>query len=121
MKTNLLTQRQRAVDKLPPIEEVLRGSILERSVRCGQPNCRCAAGERHAATVLSVSFPGGRTEQISVPATLRRTVRQWVANYQRWWAVIEKVSAINREVLRAQRRTGKQRQDGRRNKRRTSS
>jgi len=119
--SKLLARRRRAVGKLPPIEEVLRGSILERSVRCGQPNCRCAAGELHAATVLSVSFPGGRTEQISLPATLLRTVRQWVANYQRWWAIIEKVSAINRELLRTQRRAGKGRPAVRRGTRRTKS
>lgn len=121
MKAKLLAQRQRAVQTLPPIEEVLRGSILERSVRCGQPNCRCASGERHTATVLTVSFPGGRTEQISLPAAVLRTVRGWVANYQRWWEIIEKVSAINRDLLRAQRRADKQRPPVRRSKRRASS
>ena len=121
MRTKLLTQRQRAVQKLPPIEEVLRGSIHERSVRCGQPNCRCASGELHTATVLSVSFSGGRTEQISLPAALLRTMRSWVANYQRWWEIIEKVSAINRDLLRAQRREDKQRPQVRRRKRRSSS
>ena len=121
MKTGLLAQRHRAVRQLPPIEEVLRGSILERSLRCGQPNCRCASGERHTATVLTVSFPGGRTEQISLPATVVRTVRGWVANYQRWWEIIEQVSAINRDLLRAQRREDKERPQVRRSKRRASS
>ena len=117
----LLTQRQRAAQKLPPIEEVLRGSILERLVRCGQPNCRCASGERHAATVLTVSFPGGRTEQISLPAAVVPTVRGWVANYQRWWEIIEKVSAINRDLLRVQRQEGKEHPPGRHHRRRSAS
>ena len=121
MNAKLLAQRQRAVHKLPPIEEILRGSILERSVRCGQPTCRCASGERHAATVLTVSFPGGRTEQMSLPATVARTVRGWVANYQRWGEIIEQVSAINRELLRAQRRADKERRPGRRHKRRAAA
>ena len=121
MKVRLLAQRQRAAHKLPPIEEVLRGSILKRSVRCGQPHCRCAAGARHAATVLTVSFPGGRTEQLSLPAAVVPTVRAWVANYQRWWAIIERVSAINRELLHVQRRAGKRPPDVRRRKRRPSS
>jgi len=99
----------------------LRGSILERAVRCGRPNCRCASGERHAATVLTVSFPGGRTEQISLPAAVLPTVRGWVANYQRWWAIIEKVSAINRDLLRVQRHEGKEHPPGRNNRRRSSS
>jgi hypothetical protein len=122
MKTKrLLSQRQRAVQKLPPIEEVLRGSILERSVRCGQPNCRCASGERHSATVLTVSFPGGRTEQISLPAVVLPAVRGWVANYQRWWRIIEKVSAINRDLLRVQRHEGKPHPPGRNNRRRSAA
>lgn len=121
MRTKLLAQRQRAIQKLPPIEEVLRGSILERSVRCGQPTCRCASGDLHTATVLTVSFAGGRTEQISLPAAVLPTVRGWVANYQRWWEIIEKVSAINRDLLRAQRREGQRRPPGRTNKRRASS
>jgi hypothetical protein len=120
MKMKFLAQRQRAVQKVPPIEEVLRGSILKRSVRCGQPTCHCATGERHTATVLSVSFPGGRTEQISLPAAVLPTVRGWVANYQRWWEIIEKVSAINRDLLRAQRHEGKEPRPGRTNRRRSS-
>jgi len=121
MKTKrLLTQRQRAVRKLPPIEEVLRGSILGRAVRCGQPSCRCASGERHSA-VLTVSFPGGRTEQISLPAAVLPTVRGWVANYHRWCEIIEKVSAINRDVLRVQRQEGKALPLRRNSRRRSSS
>ena len=116
----LLIQRQRVVEKLPPIEAVLRGSILERAVRCGQPSCRCASGERHSATVLTVSFPGGRTEQISLPAAVLPTVRGWVANYQRWWEIIEKVSAINRDLLRVQRQEGKEHPPARNNRRRSS-
>ncbi|MGH6629481.1 MAG: DUF6788 family protein [Burkholderiales bacterium] len=121
MTAKLLAQRHRVVQKLPPIEEVLRGGILERAVRCGQPTCRCASGARHAATVFTVSFPGGRTEQISLPAAVLPTVRRWVANYQRWWEIIERVSAINRDLLRAQRREGRERPLGRRSKRRSSS
>jgi hypothetical protein len=44
-----------------------------------------------------------------------------VANYQRWWAIIEKVSAINRDLLRVQRHEGKEHPPGRNNRRRSSS
>jgi len=121
MIDKLRARRQRVVQKLPPIEEVLRGSILERAVRCGQPNCRCASGELHAATVFTVSFPGGRTEQISLPPAVLPTVRAWVANYRRWWEIIEKISAINRDLLRAQRHEAKERPPRRQSKRRSPS
>jgi hypothetical protein len=99
----LLDQRRRALRALPRLEEVVRGSVVERRIRCGKPGCRCARGQLHAATYLSVTFAGVRTEQISLPAQLVPVARRWVANYQAWWKAVEKISAINRKLLRARR------------------
>ena len=121
MKDKLLARRRRAVENLPPIEEILRGSIIKRLVRCGRPSCRCANGVLHTATVLTVTFRGGRTEQISLPAAVLPTVRGWVRNYQRWWEIIEKISVINRALLRQQRRDDRARLQPRRGRRRSSS
>lgn len=85
---------------LPPFHEVLRGSLLKRSVRCGKPSCRCAEGPGHPVTYLSVTFAGGRTEQVTVPKNLVPLVRRWVSNYRRWLRVMERVSAMNRDLLR---------------------
>jgi hypothetical protein len=105
----LLDQRRRALRALPSLEEVLRGSIVERRLRCGKPGCRCARGQLHAATYLSVTFAGGRTEQISLPAGLVPIARRWVANYQAWWKAVERISAINRKLLRARRSSAQKR------------
>lgn len=99
----LVDRRRRAVTGLPPLADVLRGSVVVRSLRCGKAGCRCADGEGHRATYLSVTFAGGRTQQISVPPELVPLVERQVANYHAWWNAIEKVSAINRELLRAER------------------
>lgn len=99
----LIDQRRRALRALPSLEEILRGSVVERRLRCGKSGCRCTRGDLHAATYLSVTFAGGRTEQISLPADLVPLARRWVANYQAWWKAVEKISAINRKLLRAQR------------------
>lgn len=99
-------RRQRILEGLPPLEEVLRGSVFERTLRCGKPSCRCATGDGHRAVYLSVTLKGGRTEQISLPADLARVAKQWVANYDKWWRAVEKVSAINRQLLRDRRDAG---------------
>lgn len=99
----LLDQRRRALRTLPPLEEVARGSVVERRLRCGKASCRCARGQLHAATYLSVTFAGGRTEQISLPGDLVPLARRWVANYQAWWKAVEKISTINRKLLRIRR------------------
>ena len=96
----LLARRRRALEKLPPMEEVVRGSVFGRRVRCGKASCHCARGEGHSATYLSVTFRGGRTEQITLPPDLVPLARRWVANYQKWWDAVEKISAVNRELLR---------------------
>ena len=101
----LRERRRRLVRRLPPSEEILRGSVLTRQLRCGKPSCHCASGPGHLATYLTVSFARGRTEQISLPAGLVAQAQQWVANYQAWWNTLEAVSAINRELLRRRRGT----------------
>ena len=99
-----LKRGHRILAKLPPLEEVLRGSVLVRFLRCGKPGCHCAEDEGHRATYLSVTLAGGRTEQISLPAELVPLARRGVAVYRAWWAAIEKLSAINRDQIREQRR-----------------
>jgi hypothetical protein len=99
----LVDRRRRAVTGLPPLADVLRGSVVVRSLRCGKAGCHCADGEGHRATYLSVTFAGRRTEQISIPPELVPLVQRQVANYRTWWNAIEKVSAINRDLLRAER------------------
>jgi len=97
-------RRQKVIAALPPLEEILRGSVFVRSLRCGKARCRCASGEGHRAAYLSVTLPGGRTEQISLPPELVRTAKQWVKNYKLWWRAVEDLSAVNRQVLRQRRR-----------------
>jgi hypothetical protein len=96
----LVDRRRRALRDLPPLEEIVRGSVFTRRLRCGKATCRCARGELHTATCLTVSFAGGRTEQLSLPAELAPVARRWVANYRAWWKAIELISAANRELLR---------------------
>jgi len=108
----LLARRHRLLAKLPPLDEVLRGSLVERSVRCGKPGCRCASGALHTAVYLSVTHRGGRTEQISVPRELVSTVRTGIAVYVRWWEILEQVSKVNRELLRHRRAHGGGVEDG---------
>jgi hypothetical protein len=99
----LIARRQRLARRLPPLEQILRGTVLTRELRCGKPTCHCASGPGHLATYLTVSFAAGRTEQISLPAQCVAQARKWVANYQAWWNLVEAVSAINRELLRRRR------------------
>jgi hypothetical protein len=119
MADGLLQQRRRLLDQLPSLDEVLRGSVVHRAIRCGRPGCHCASSGGHRVTYLSVTHRGGRTEQISLPPALVPQVRRGVRIYQRWWAILEQVSAINRTLVRQERERvhARARQGGRRRRR----
>jgi hypothetical protein len=77
----------------------LRGTLLDRVIRCGKATCHCATGPGHPITCVTVSLANGRTQQVTVPRAWRATVQRWIANYQRYWQAIEAISAINRQLL----------------------
>jgi hypothetical protein len=97
--SSLLKRRAELSKTLPPLEEVLRGSFLEREIRCGKPNCRCLKGPAHPLMCVTASFAGGRTQQVTVPREWAQRVRRWIENYHRYREAIEEVSAINRRLL----------------------
>ena len=74
-----LRARERLLKSLPATGEILRGSLLERTVFRHKANCeKCASGEGHALSVLTVTYPGSRTRQISLRPEQVPEVRRWV-------------------------------------------
>jgi hypothetical protein len=81
--------------------QILRGSLIERYIRCGKPGCKCAETPGHGPKYfLSVSYPGSRPEQDYVPQSYQKQVTQLVANFQKVKQLLEEISSINREILR---------------------
>ena len=99
----MLQRRARLLKRIPPLDDVLRGSIVERSIRCGRKGCHCAQGPGHPATYLSVTMAGGKTKQISLPGPVIASARQGVATYHTWWEIMDEISTINHELLRLER------------------
>ena len=100
-----LRQRRQGLAKLvPPLAEILRGSLVERYVTCGNPACKCARGERHGPVwYLTVTLGVGRTAGGIVAEENLEQVRGWIENYHRLKEQMEKISEINRELLRRER------------------
>jgi uncharacterized protein DUF6788 len=97
----LRRRRAQLLRKLPPMEQLLRGSLIERYLRCGKPGCKCAQGEGHGPKYyLSVSFPGLRPQQDYVPQGDSAQVSQYLANHQQLRTIVEEICEINRELLR---------------------
>ena len=100
----LRERRQGLAKLLPPVTEILRGSLVERYVTCGNPSCKCARGERHGPMwYLTVTLGPGRTTGGIIPEEKVAEVRSWIENYHKLKDHIEKISEINRELLRRER------------------
>ena len=100
--TKALRQRQKALlRKLPPLQTILRGSLIERYKRCGKPGCKCAEGRGHGPKYyLSISHPGRRPEMDYVPAEFQGRVQAYLENYRKVKEILEELCSISRELLR---------------------
>jgi hypothetical protein len=98
----LLRRRQMLVKQLTRLEPlILRGSLIERYKRCGNPGCKCQQGQGHGPKYyLSVSQAGGRPEMDYVPEEYSQQVSDYLQNFQQVRQVLEKICNINRELLR---------------------
>src|SRR5204863_6477041 len=95
-----LRAQQKLVDGLPVTGELLRGSLLNRIVRHTKGCPKCARGEGHAVSVLTVTYAGGRTRQISVRRERVAEVRRWLDNYQKLKEAIETICELNHDLVR---------------------
>jgi len=109
IRERALRTRQKLVGKLPVTGELLRGSLLERTVRHTKGCPKCARGEGHRVFVLTVTYPGQRTRQFSVRRERVAEVRRWLNNYQQLKQAIEAICEVNHDLLRPERAASKKR------------
>jgi hypothetical protein len=82
--SNLETERDKHVKRvLNERGPLIRGTIGERSRRCGHPGCRCAQGELHTSKYLSVTVEG-RTRQLHLPFKEEQRVKRATERYRRF-------------------------------------
>ena len=97
----LRRRRKALLRKLPDLEAILKGSLIERYKRCGKPGCKCARGRGHGPKYyLSISRTGVRPLMEYVPQEYHDQVQEYLANHQRVREILAEISAINRELLR---------------------
>ena len=102
-----IQQRERLLSRLPSARDILRGSLLQRTIRHRTGCPKCARGEGHTVAVLAVGYPGGTIRQISLPQEQLTHVRRCLANYHKLKAALEKICQLNQQLLRSDRNEAK--------------
>ncbi len=95
--------REALCRRLPDLRQVLRGTLIERYRRCGDQTCHCArpGDPGHGpAHLLMVTLGPGKTTVVYVPVKHREKVKEWVENFREAREILEKISTMNRELLR---------------------
>jgi Family of unknown function (DUF6788) len=95
----LLARRRRLAARLGDVEQVLAGSLVEQTRRCGKPGCRCAEGDPHGPYAYFAPRTGGRGRTRYVPSGLVTAVRARLARGEQVETVLAEISAINAELL----------------------
>jgi hypothetical protein len=95
----LLARRRRLAARLGDVEQVLAGSLVEQTRRCGKPGCRCVEGEPHGPYVYFAPKSAGRGRVKYVPASLVAAVRARLARGEQVEVVLAEISSINAELL----------------------
>jgi hypothetical protein len=96
----IINARAKLAAALPSTPEILRGSLLHRRIRHRSGCAVCAKGHGHPVWVLTVSYPGGRTKQISLSAEQKPLVQQWLRNYHQLKDTLERICELNLQLLR---------------------
>ena len=74
-------------------ERFLRGTLSERSSKCGKPNCHCVGGEGHPSLYL-VRSHAGIVRQLCIPKALQDPVRHAVGEFQEIQRLLQEVSEL---------------------------
>lgn len=97
----IVETRDRLAQQVPSAAQIVRGSLLKRTIRHRRGCAKCAAGGGHPVWVLTVTYRGGKTRQFSLRREQRAQVQQWVRNYQRLKKHLEAICELNHQLLRA--------------------
>jgi hypothetical protein len=98
----LIRQRDRLLARLSQAPDILRGSLLKRTIRHRTGCPKCARGEGHPVAVLAIGYPGGVIRQISLPREKVAPVRRSLAHYRKLKADLEKICELNQQLLRSE-------------------
>lgn len=95
--------RDKLLARLVSLGDVLRGSLLQRTVHHSTGCAKCARGEGHPLWVLNVGYPGGKTRQLSLRPQQVPQVRKALDHYHQVKNTLEAISELNQELLRLDR------------------
>jgi hypothetical protein len=96
----IIRRRDRLLGGLPDLTAILRGSLLQRTIRHRLGCPKCDRGEGHPVWVLAIGYPKGVIRHLSLRQQQVPQVRRWLKNYYRLKRTLEQICELNQQLLR---------------------
>lgn len=96
----LTRMRDARIRKLASTKPFIAGTVVEYEKVCGNPNCKCARGEKHRARHLTYKDENQKTVSVYIPADMLWEVKEWTQEYKRIKDLLQQISGLQREILR---------------------
>ena len=93
------TRRKAKIEQLRNLGPMVAASLCRRMTRCGNPNCRCARGDKHQSWCLTFKEQG-KTRTVHVPRDMLKEVRQWVQEYQQVKKLLKDISYQSIRIIK---------------------
>ena len=95
----LKARRKSAIKKLTNGKPFIEGSLTKIRVTCGNPNCRCAKGEKHTSHILTKKVKG-KSKSVYVPVGMVEEVGKWVLEHRRIKKELKEISALSEQIIK---------------------
>lgn len=96
----LRCEREKLLQALSSLSMMIKGSIFQRYSTCTRANCVCHKGKPHGPRCY-VSVAQKKTQkQYYVPKQQEDAVRDGVEQYHQMLAIVDRLTAINLELMR---------------------
>lgn len=101
-RQKLKKQRSALAKGLGRSGRLLKGSVIEKGIKCSKPQCECTRGKLHGPYLYVSVFCGKEagTRLIYVPKHMHKEVKAWVGNLHRIREDIEMINQVNLNLLK---------------------
>lgn len=96
----LLRERQKLLQELSSLSNLIRGSMFQRYSACSRPNCACRNGKRHGPRSYVAITQKNVQKQYYVQKEQVKVVRDSIKQYHRSLKIAERITVINLELMR---------------------
>ena len=80
-------------------KDMIKGKLYQSARVCGNPNCKCAKGEKHVSWYLIIS-KDGRSKQEYVGAVVPTKIQERVDRFRNYKLTVQRIRSIDREISR---------------------